>query len=113
MENILGSRAVRLALRMGLAGLGLLLWHTPSAKAQECCPGQYTEAELAKNGNSAKKPVRQLVNNDKQGKPELVAKAQPVAGPGMKAVSKDQTKNPQPAKTVALKQPVNGKEKKQ
>jgi len=97
---------MRLALRLELAGFGLLLWHAPTAKAQECCPGDYTEAELAKAGNSAKKPVKVLANGDKGNKPALVAKNQNAGG-------KDKSKNPPSAKAVALKQPVNRNEKKQ
>lgn len=103
MEITLGSRAVRLALRLGLAGIGLLLWHAPSAKAQECCPGEYTEAELAKTGNAAKKPVKLLANGAKGNKPAMVAKNQNAGG-------KDKSKNPS-AQAVAMKQPVSNKKK--
>lgn len=111
MESTLGNRVVRITLRLGLAGLGMLLWHAPAAKAQDCCPDNYTEAEMAKVKGSAKKPVKQLVKNDKSTKPVLVAKAENGGAAGTKVSGKE---NPsKSAKIVPVKQPVNTNEKKQ
>jgi hypothetical protein len=113
MAAKLGNRALKLTLRFGLAGLGLLLWHAPSAKAQECCPNQYTEAELAKSGNSVRKAAKLVVANDKQAKTSLIEKVEPISTPGAKASHKDKTNNPASAQAVSLKQPVKSSEKKQ
>jgi hypothetical protein len=104
METTFRNRAMQLTLKIGLAGLGLLLWHTPSAKAQECCPDQYTAAELAKVENSASKPVKRAANNDKQTTAVLVAKLDPSVPAGTKASRKEKSKST--ARPVALKQPM-------
>jgi hypothetical protein len=46
----------RLVLRMSLGGLALILWQAAPVKAQECCPDQSTEAELARFQSSSMKP---------------------------------------------------------
>jgi hypothetical protein len=89
----------------------MLLWHAPAAKAQDCCPDKYTETEMAKLNGSAKKPVKQLVKNDKSAKPVLVAKAENGAAAGVKASRKEDPSKS--AKTVPVKQPVNTNQKKQ
>ena len=111
MDNTLAKRAGHLTLRLGLGGLALLFLHAPSAKAQECCPDQFTEAGLAKVEGSARKPVKPAANNEKHAKPALVAKFGPIVAPGTKASRKE--KSNRPARMVTLKQPVKSLEKKE
>lgn len=111
METKLGKRTAGLALRLGLAGLGLLLWHAPSAKAQECCPDQYTAAELAKVQGSATKPVKLAANKDKQSKSVMATASETSAAPGAKTSRKEKPQNS--GAMVAVKQPANSNEKKQ
>jgi hypothetical protein len=104
MENTLGKQALKLAMKIGLAGFALILWHAPAAKAQECCPDSYTAAEMAKMENSGKKPVQTAVSKNKQTRFELVAKLEPGAAAKTKFDRKENSNVP--AKTVAIKQPV-------
>ncbi|HKN73568.1 MAG TPA: hypothetical protein VJW94_00220 [Candidatus Acidoferrum sp.] len=66
--------AARFILRVSLGGLALLLWQAPSAKAQECCPDQNTEAELARFESSAKKPMKIEAVKVQQGNPSTGVK---------------------------------------
>jgi hypothetical protein len=111
METKIYSRAAKMTLRLGLAGLGLLLWHSPSAKAQECCSGDYTTAELAKFENSAKKPVTLAASSDKLSDRVLVAKLETSVAPAANFSRKDGSKNAAAAKFVAVKQPVKNADK--
>lgn len=111
MENTLRNRALKLTLKIGLGALGLALWHAPAAKAQECCPGSYTEAEMAKMENLGKKPVQTAANKNKQTTAVLVAKLEPEAASGTKAVRKGNSNGA--AKMVTVKQPVKTQEEKE
>jgi hypothetical protein len=62
METPFSRRDVDLALRLALLGLALLFLRPSSATAQECCPDQYTEAELARAAGSASKPAKASLN---------------------------------------------------
>lgn len=111
METTIRNRAAHLTLRLGLAGLGLLLWHAPSLKAQECCPDQYTAAELAKMEASTTQPVNLAANHEKQIKPVLLAQLAPSVAPATKASTKSKANSP--AKLVAVKQPVKNPQEKE
>jgi hypothetical protein len=96
------------------------LWHAPSAKAQECCPDQYSAAELAKAEGSARKPPKSAANLDKQNfgqqtsekqsKAALIAKNEPGVAIGTKASGKGMLKS---SAIVTVKQPVKSNEQKQ
>jgi hypothetical protein len=101
MNSTLRNRALNLALKVGLGGLALVLWHAPAAKAQECCPDSYTAAEMAKMENLGKKPVNTLVAGEKQNKTVLVARFDANGAQAMKAARKENS-----ARVVAVKQPV-------
>src|SRR5271155_5193242 len=95
----------RLLLRMGLGGLALLLWQAPWAKAQECCPDQYTEAEMARAASSAKKPVNVAVVKE-QGHTAAGTKIGSGARTGAKAAGNKKAKAH--ARQVALQQGAKG-----
>ncbi len=66
--NFAGRSSVgRLILRMGLGGLALLLWQASPMRAQECCPDQPTQAELASFENASKKPAKMDATKMQQG----------------------------------------------
>lgn len=109
METTKRNRALRLTLKIGLGGLAMLLWHAPSAKAQECCPDQYTAAELAKAETATKIPAKSAMSGAQQNKPVLVAKREPRVASGVKATRKENPTNSSAIMTV--QQAVNSKEK--
>jgi hypothetical protein len=104
MENTHRKQALKLTMKIGLAGLALVLWHAPAAKAQECCPDSYTAAEMAKMENPGKKPIQTAANKNKQTRFELVAKLEPSTTATTKVDRKENSNVP--AQTVAVKQPV-------
>lgn len=110
MQTTRSNRVANLTLRLGLAGLGLLLSNANSAKAQECCPDQYTEAEVAKMQTSAKKPISLAGINSKQAQPVLVAKIEPSVAL-TKASRKEKPQGP--ANVAAIAQPVKNPEDKE
>jgi hypothetical protein len=95
----------QIVVRTGLAGVALLLWQTKSAKAQECCPDQYNETEVAKVEKPAKKPVSQAASK-KHDKVAEGVKSVPNAETSAKATH---TKNSKAhAKPAAFPQNMNG-----
>jgi hypothetical protein len=66
--------AARLILRMAFGGLALLLWQASPAKAQDCCPDQFTETELARVESSARTPVNTAATKERQGNAAAEAK---------------------------------------
>jgi|SRR5580658_5869169 hypothetical protein len=98
--------ATRLILRISLGGLALLLWHAPSAKAQECCPDQNTEAELARFESSSKKPMKIEAVKVQQGNSAAGVKMGPGVATGADAAGNKKSKLH--AKPPAVKETVQG-----
>ncbi len=98
----------RLILRMGLGlgGLALLLWQAPSVKAQECCPDQSTEAEMARFESSSKKPVK--MDATKMQQDNSAARVKMSVATGANATGNKKSKVH--AKPPAIKETVQGVE---
>ncbi|MGB2663825.1 MAG: hypothetical protein WAK48_07470 [Candidatus Acidiferrum sp.] len=96
----------RLILRMGLGGLALLLWQASSVKAQECCPDQPTQAELASFENASKKPVKMDATKMQQGDSATSVKISVATGANAAGNKKLKVH----AKPPAIKETVQGVE---
>lgn len=100
------NSAGRLILRMGLGGLALLLWQASSVKAQECCPDQPTQAELASFENASKKPVKMDATKMQQGDSATSVKISVATGANAAGNKKLKVH----AKPPAIKETVQGVE---
>jgi hypothetical protein len=107
MNNTLTKRAAHLTLRLSLGGLALLFLHTPSVKAQECCPD--ADQYAARVEAPAKKPVRPTTNHARHAKAALVAKRERIAAPRTNAAREANNL----ARAAKLEQPAEIFEKKE
>jgi hypothetical protein len=111
-ENITGCNSARrtslgrLILRMGLGGLALLLWQAPPVKAQECCPDQPTQAELASFESSSNKPAKIELTKVQRG--GSAASMKMGAGVTTGANAAGNKKSKMDAKAPAVKQTAQG-----
>jgi hypothetical protein len=105
--NFAGRCSVGLLIfRMGLGGLALLLWQAAPVKAQECCPDQPTQAELARFENASKKPVK--MDATKMQQDNSAARVKMSVATGANATGNKKTKVH--AKPPAIKETVQGVE---